>query len=248
MWTVDRNLGVGNIFCNPPAIRTSLLLMTLFKIQLTSAGSSSQEIACVEFSSAINIDCLCSLNELNATRINCDNVVFPGDFPVLPLRYYIQEFTQKNVGWQLLPTQIFTASDIPLKLVDFSHNSMRRLAEKLFEKMEDTLEEIYLSHNLLGDNLNTVFSTDEFHNLKFLRVLDLSYNGISGISVNLIKGCEQLKVSRLLIPNLLLKSIYQDIVERISPLYVPISNVKLMHSDITRFIGLFIWSFCIQHC
>ena len=179
------------------AIRTSLLLMTLFKIQLASAGSSSQEIACVEFSSAINIDCLCSLNELNATRINCDNVVFPGDFPVLPLRYYIQEFTQKNVGWQLLPTQIFTASDIPLKLVDFSHNSMRRLAEKLFEKMEDTLEEIYLSHNLLGDNLNTVFSTDEFHDLKFLRVLDLSYNGISGISVNLIKGCEQLKVSKL---------------------------------------------------
>jgi len=179
------------------AIRTSLLLMTLFKIQLASAGSSSQEIACVEFSSAINIDCLCSLNELNATRINCDNVVFPGDFPVLPLRYYIQEFTQKNVGWQLLPTQIFTASDIPLKLVDFSHNSMRRLAEKLFEKMEDTLEEIYLSHNLLGDNLNTVFSTDEFHDLKFLRVLDLSYNGISGISVNLIKGCEQLKELRL---------------------------------------------------
>ena len=100
------------------------------------------------------------------------------------------------MGWQLLPTQIFTASDIPLKLVDFSHNSMRRLAEKLFEKMEDTLEEVYLSHNLLGDNLNTVFSTDEFHDLKFLRVLDLSYNGISGISENLIKGCEQLKVRK----------------------------------------------------
>ena len=178
------------------AIRTSLLLVSVLFATPATGASSSQEIACVEFSSAINIDCLCSLNELNATRINCDNVVFPGDFPVLPLRYYIQEFTQKNVGWQLLPTQIFTASDIPLKLVDFSHNSMRRLAEKLFEKMEDTLEEVYLSHNLLGDNLNTVFSTDEFHDLKFLRVLDLSYNGISGISENLIKGCEQLKVRK----------------------------------------------------
>jgi hypothetical protein len=28
--------------------------------------------------------------------------------------------------------------------VDFSHNAMRRLAERLFDGMEDTLEEIYL--------------------------------------------------------------------------------------------------------
>ena len=175
------------------SLRT-LLAILIVNMNSVSAAQRSQEIACVEFSAAINIDCLCSLNKLNATRINCDNVVFPGDFPVLPLRYYIQEFSQKNVGWQLLPTQIFTASDIPLKLVDFSYNSMRRLAEKLFEKMEDTLEEVYLSHNLLGDNLNTVFSTDEFNQLKVLRVLDLSYNGISGISPSLIKGCEQLKV------------------------------------------------------
>ena len=45
----------------------------------------------------------------------------------------LQEFSQKHVGWQLLPAQIFTASDIPLKHVDFSHNSMRRLAERLFD-------------------------------------------------------------------------------------------------------------------
>ena len=44
-----------------------------------------------------------------------------------------QEFSQKHVGWQLLPAQIFTASDIPLKHVDFSHNKMRRLAERLFD-------------------------------------------------------------------------------------------------------------------
>ena len=150
----------------------TLLLLTILGLQWSQSQAklASIEIPCVEFSSAINIPCLCSLNEVNATRINCDNVVFPGDFPVLPLRYYIQEFTQKNVGWQLLPTQIFTASDIPLKIVDFSHNSMRRLAERLFDGMEDTLEEIHLSHNMLGDNLNPVFSTDEFRNLKYLRI------------------------------------------------------------------------------
>ena len=178
------------------SLRTCLLIFLASSLPSPAeAGAETIEIPCVEFSSAINIPCQCSLNKINATRINCDNVVFAGDFPVLPLRYYIQEFSQKNVGWQLLPTQIFTASDIPLKVVDFSHNSMRRLAERLFDGMEDTLEEIYLSHNMLGDNLNTVLSTDEFKNLAFLRSLDLSYNGISGISEDLIDGCEQLKVS-----------------------------------------------------
>jgi len=101
------------------AIRTCVILLAVFS--RASAASSSLEIPCVEFSSAINIDCLCSLNQQNATRINCDNVVFPGDFPVLPFRFYIQEFSQRNVGWQLLPAQIFTASDVPLKHIDFSH-------------------------------------------------------------------------------------------------------------------------------
>ena len=173
----------------------ALLAVFLFLIPSSEAKTSSIEIPCIEFSNAFTVPCLCSLNEINATRINCDGVVFAGDFPVLPLRYYIQEFSQKNVGWQLLPTQIFTASDIPLKIVDFSHNSMRRLAERLFDGMEDTLEEIHLSHNKLGDNLNPVFSTGEFKHLKFLRVLDLSFNGLSGISEGLIDGCDELKVS-----------------------------------------------------
>jgi hypothetical protein len=51
------------------------------------------------------------------------------------------------------------------------------------------------SHNKLGDNLSPVFSTGEFQNLKFLRVLDLSHNGLLGIADTLIKGCESLKVS-----------------------------------------------------
>ena len=112
---------------SPRPLLASLLLL-LAASRGAEAKVASIEIPCVEFSSAISVPCLCSLNEVNATRINCDNVVFPGDFPVLPLRYYIQEFSQQGAGWQQLPAQIFTASDIPLKIVDFSHNSMRRLA------------------------------------------------------------------------------------------------------------------------
>ena len=77
--------------------------------------------------------------------------------------------------------------------------------------MEDTLEEIYLSHNMLGDNLNPQFSTDEFRYLKFLRVLDLSFNGLSGISEGLLEGCDELKVSFFLkyftvLPNIFIVS------------------------------------------
>ena len=72
------------------AIRTFLLLLAASGPLPVLAASSSLEIPCIEFSAAITVDCLCSLNQENATRINCDNVVFPGDFPVLPFRYYIQ--------------------------------------------------------------------------------------------------------------------------------------------------------------
>ena len=253
------------------AIRTFCLLLSIFGPPAAFGASSSLEIPCIEFSAAIKVDCLCSLNQENATRINCDNVVFPGDFPVLPFRYYIQvlitvclwtlsdtsvrcqEFSQKHVGWQLLPAQIFTASDIPLKHVDFSHNKMRRLAERLFDGgqlivhyillvllfhflwcnkwergrkrgkmnlivglmttimtesvqnwhfyleawggqtthdthknvsgMEDTLEEIFLSHNLLGDNLSPVFSTRFDTKTCFIR-FPLTQNSFSSLLCN----------------------------------------------------------------
>jgi len=60
--------------------------------------------------------------------------------------------------------------------------------------VEDTLEVILLGHNLLGDNLNPVFSSGEFQNLKFLRQLDLSYNHFVGIEEGILDGCVELKV------------------------------------------------------
>ena len=132
------------------------------------------EISRVEFS----MPCLCSLNKVNATNINWDHVVFPCDIPMLPLRYIV---------WQL-PMEIFTTSNIPLKIMDFSHGSMQRLTVRLFDGTE---EEINFSHNKLGDNLNPVFSMDEFRNLKSLHVLDLNYSGLSCICS--LTGCEELK-------------------------------------------------------
>ena len=109
-------------------------------------------------------------------------------------RFYIQEFSQRGAGLQTLGAQLFTASDLPLARADFGDNQIRRLTERLFDGVEDTLEVIALGHNLLGDNLNPVFSSGEFQNLKRLRVLDLSYNKLTEIEDGLLEGCVNLKV------------------------------------------------------
>jgi hypothetical protein len=78
----------------------------LFLLIFVFSGSSAQlEIPCSEFHPALDFPCLCGLNEVNATKINCDGAVFP-DFPVLPYRFYIQEFSQKQAGLQTLGAQV----------------------------------------------------------------------------------------------------------------------------------------------
>ena len=170
--------------------------LTLILGLLTNTRAQQLEIPCSEFHPRFNIPCMCGLNEINATRINCDKAVFT-EFPVLPYRFYIQEFSQRYSGLQTLGAQLFTASDLPLTRVDFSHNSLMRLTDRLFDGVEDTLEEISFGHNRLGDTLNPVFTSGEFENLKFLRHLDLSYNLLNNIEEGLLKGCVQLKVSHL---------------------------------------------------
>lgn len=166
----------------------------LLLARVLSLTFAQLEIPCVEFHPKLDFPCLCGLNDINATKINCDGVAFR-EFPVLPYRFYIQEFSQQKAGLQTLGAQLFTASDLPLVTVDFSNNQLRRLTERLFDGVEDSLEVIRLGHNLLGDNLDPMFSTGEFRNLKFLRQLDLSYNMLNAIEEGLLDGCTQLKVS-----------------------------------------------------
>jgi hypothetical protein len=60
--------------------------------------------------------------------------------------------------------------------------------------LQTTLQELRLADNLLGDNLNPIFSTSEFHGLGHLRLLDLSGNLIKGIEEGILKGCDNLQV------------------------------------------------------
>jgi hypothetical protein len=60
---------------------------------------------------------------------------------------------------------------------------------------QDTLIELRLTDNLLGDSLNPIFSTVEFQALSDLQVLDLSGNKIKAIEEGILKGCTKLDVS-----------------------------------------------------
>lgn len=74
-----------------------------------------------------------------------------------------------------------------------SNNLIRRIPEKAFDGLKDSLNELRLANNLLGDNLNPIFSTAELHALKNLRLLDLSGNKIKLIEEGVLKGCMDLK-------------------------------------------------------
>lgn len=80
--------------------------------------------------------------------------------------------------------------------LDLSNNLIRRIPEKSFVGLKETLSELRLANNLLGDSLNPIFSTAEFHPLTNLKVLDLSANKIQSIEEGLLKGCVDLKVSK----------------------------------------------------
>lgn len=82
---------------------------------------------------------------------------------------------------------------MPIEEMDLSNNLIRRIPEKAFVGLKDSLNELRLANNLLGDNLNPIFSTAELHSLKNLRLLDLSGNKIKLIEEGVLKGCVDLK-------------------------------------------------------
>ena len=152
------------------------------------------ERPCGETKRGLDLPCTCFSGADNATYINCDQVVFATDFPVLPYRSRIYGFSQRSTALQAFPSQLFTASDIPLKRLDLADNGVVLITEKLLDGVEDTIEDIKLGGNLLGDQLNPVFSTTEFQNLKQLKRLDLSDNGIKAVDDALLIGCNKLLV------------------------------------------------------
>ena len=79
----------------------TLVFLVLFTSLMSTTTLAQLEIPCIEFHPRLDFPCLCGLNDINATRINCDGVAFR-EFPFLPFKFYIQEFQQQHAGLQTL--------------------------------------------------------------------------------------------------------------------------------------------------
>lgn len=95
-------------------------LSILISNNVNASGLSWQP--CSELSSALRYPCRCKVepfgpkSELGAVSMDCDNVVFHTESPILPNGAPIISYSQRNCGQQVLPTQVNT-SNKPLIII-----------------------------------------------------------------------------------------------------------------------------------
>ncbi|CAG9768910.1 unnamed protein product [Ceutorhynchus assimilis] len=178
---------------------TSYKLLPLLLTIFTSSTQTLDFSPCQEISQDLRFPCVCALGPVEealdgnpSLTINCDRVVFPMDVTFIPYGAPVVSFVQRHAGHQSLPSQVFTSS-LPLRSLDLSHNSLRKLNERMLQGVQNTLTELHLADNLLGDTLNPIFSSSEFRGLKHMYYLDLRRNGIKAIEEGIFEGCENLK-------------------------------------------------------
>ena len=110
----------------------TLVFLVLFTSLMSTTTLAQLEIPCIEFHPRLDFPCLCGLNDINATRINCDGVAFR-EFPFLPFKFYIQEFQQQHAGLQTLGEFFFCFWENYIKLKKKVKKSFAKLYN-LFSK------------------------------------------------------------------------------------------------------------------
>ncbi|KMQ82726.1 slit 2-like protein [Lasius niger] len=103
----------------------------------------------------------------------------------------IVSISQRNCGYQTLPEDLIN-SGLNLRKLDLSSNMIYRLIDRVLQLQSELLE-LRLADNLLGDSLNPIFSSNGFHNMEKLKILDLSRNGLKSIEGGILKGCTNLE-------------------------------------------------------
>ncbi|XP_054003732.1 protein artichoke [Hylaeus anthracinus] len=161
---------------------------------LSSVHSSKQAwVPCVELRRNLQAPCKCSVSTeyVRSLEMNCDRVIFTRDTVESLRGQPIVSVSQRNSGYQTLPEDLLD-SGLNLRKLDLSGNSIYKLMNRLLAA-QPKLEELRLADNLLGDSLNPIFSSNEFHGMRELRLLDLSRNGLRSIEEGIFKGCESLE-------------------------------------------------------
>ncbi|XP_074033247.1 uncharacterized protein [Leptinotarsa decemlineata] len=170
-------------------------------LALAESTSSLEDFRpCSEISRELRFPCTCALGPIEqaldgdpSIHMNCDRIVFPSEMSSLPYGSPIVSYRQRWAGIQSLPRQVYSSTDLPLRSIDLSGNSLRRLTDRLLLSLQATLVELRLADNLLGDTLNPIFSTTELRGLTHLQLLDLSGNSIRAVEEGILEGCDNLQ-------------------------------------------------------
>lgn len=160
---------------------------------ITLGWSSAQWQPCVELKRDLKLPCRCAqlLDYSRSIRMNCDRVIFTRESLELLRNQPIISITRRNSGYQKLPEDLLN-SGLQFEKIDLTGNSINRLMDR-YLSIQNNLKELRLGNNLLGDNLNPIFSSNEFRDMEQLRLLDLNNNGIKSIEEGIFNGCNGLE-------------------------------------------------------
>ncbi|XP_034945170.1 chaoptin [Chelonus insularis] len=167
--------------------------LILFLIISTFNQSNAQWRPCVEYKRDLHLPCKCSQSPEHprSIRMDCDRVIFNRESLEILRDQPIVSISRRNCGYQKLPEDLLM-SGVQLEKLDLTGNSIQRLMDRHLMSQRH-LKELRLGDNLLGDNLNPIFSTNEFHDLEKLKLLDLRGNGLRSLEEGIFKGCINLE-------------------------------------------------------
>ncbi|XP_076766740.1 uncharacterized protein LOC143433328 [Xylocopa sonorina] len=171
---------------------STLIICSLASFNL-ARSKEAEWIPCVELKRDLHVPCKCSLSREHdrSIEMNCDRVVFTRDTVENLRGQPVVSVSHRDSGYQNLPEDLLNSS-LNLRKLDLSENAIHRLMGRLL-RAQTRLEELRLADNLLGDGLNPIFSSNEFHGMKQLKLLDLARNGLRSIEEGIFKGCDSLE-------------------------------------------------------
>ncbi|XP_055612722.1 chaoptin isoform X2 [Uranotaenia lowii] len=151
-------------------------------------------LPCPEIDAAIKIPCRCNIeavgnnSQYGFIAVDCERTALTNAIPTgLPIISY----THRASGFQMVPD--LSSLSVTIRRLDFSNNAIRIIPEKSFAAVGEYITELRLANNLLGDNLNPIFSTTELQSLTNLKSLDLSYNQLMALDEGIFVGCRKLQ-------------------------------------------------------
>ncbi|XP_058810669.1 protein artichoke [Phymastichus coffea] len=184
----------GSLPLPPPLL---LLLLLLSATTSLALAHDARWHPCVEVKRDLRVPCRCAItvSGLNRTtlalELDCDRMILSDDALANLEGQPIISFSQRGCGHQELPASTLAVLPDGLEKLDLGGNLIHRVMDRKLQG-RTSLRELRLASNALGDSLNPIFSSYEFHELSGLRLLDLRDNGIRSIEEGILKGCSQL--------------------------------------------------------